>query len=61
MRTLQLTYADPPLLQVDVLDFVESARRDILFLAKSCGGTGDQRFGVVDNPADVIGNASSRV
>ena len=61
MRTLQLTHADPPLLDVDVLDFVEGVRRDILLVAEGCGGAGDQCLGVVDNPADVIGNASSRV
>jgi hypothetical protein len=56
-----LAHADPPLLEVDLLDFVEGARVDILLVAKGFGGAGDQRLNVVDNPADVIGNPSSRV
>jgi hypothetical protein len=46
---------------VDLYDFVEGARVDMLFIAEGLRRASDQRLNVVDNLADVVGNPSGRV
>jgi hypothetical protein len=46
---------------VDLYDFVEGARVDILLIAEGLRRASDQPVNIVDNLADVVGNPSGGV
>jgi hypothetical protein len=52
---------DPAVFQIDFDDFMKDAGIDAVFVPKGIRRDGDEPIDVVDNLADIIGNASGRI
>jgi hypothetical protein len=58
---LQATYENALVFRVDLLDLMENTGVDAVIGLEFLRCDRDQRFDIVDNLADVVGNASGRV
>jgi hypothetical protein len=52
---------DPAISEIDFGDLMQNAGVDAVVVAKCFGRNGDEPIDVVDNLADIIGNASGRI